>query len=135
MFFVSFWPAIVWTGVIFVLVLIPGSDLPDWSWADSLSLDKFIHLGIFYVLIILVLNSLKKINTNKNPTKRQFFYALCYGLSLSAGTELLQDALYIARKADILDFLANSAGCIIAVTLYYKTIRTFEKLKKRLKEI
>lgn len=134
MFFVYFLPAIIWTGVILVLVLIPGSDLPNWNWADSLSLDKFIHLAVFYILIIMVLHGFKKSNTTKSLKLRYYFFSLLYGIGYGAGTELLQDLLYIERKADLIDFLANSMGCIFAIVFFQKTIDSFEKLKKRFKK-
>ncbi len=51
--FKSFLPAIGWFIISFVLLTLPGDDLPRESWMDEMHIDKVVHVFLFGVLVYL----------------------------------------------------------------------------------
>ena len=111
----------LWALLILVLCGIPGRDIPHISFLELLSFDKFVHAGIFFVLIVLTIRGfLLQTTFNKiqhSPKTISFLICVAYGGAL----ELLQDVVFEERSADIYDFIANSFGCIIGLLLYQWT--------------
>lgn len=101
-------PAFFWTMLITVLCLMPGKDLPSVS---ILNFDKFVHISFFGMLNLLYLrwgvfgNGLKL-----SPIKITIFTIFYGGL-----IEILQGTFYTDRHADLMDFIANSVGALIAL--------------------
>lgn len=108
---------ISWAILIAVLCGIPGRDIPHILFLEVLSFDKFVHAGIFFVLLILWLRVFSKKNTLNNKIKILLLLAGAgYGIVL----ELLQGAVFIERSADVYDVFANTFGCILAILLFNK---------------
>ncbi len=52
----KFIPAIVWFFMLFILLMLPGSELPKTNeWLDKIFFDKWIHAGLFGLLTLLLL--------------------------------------------------------------------------------
>jgi VanZ family protein len=49
----SFWPAILFLIVATVLFCLPGDEFPEESWFDKIYLDKWVHVGLFAMLVLL----------------------------------------------------------------------------------
>lgn len=108
----------LWALIILILCGIPGRDIPHISFLELLSVDKFIHAGIFFVLVLLttrgfmlqtnfmLLQQLAKIGT--------LIICIIYGGVL----ELMQEAVFEERSADVYDFIANSVGCLLGTYFY-----------------
>ena len=115
----------LWALIILILCGIPGRDIPHISFLELLSFDKFVHAGIFFVLVLLTIRGLilqgryKDINTK--PKMFAGFVCISYGGLL----EVMQGTLFSERSADVYDFIANSFGCIIGIILYNKIERRF----------
>ncbi len=71
--------------------------------------DKLVHFALYFILTLI----LRKEKIKKSII---FIYALCLG----ATTEILQGLLTTYRTPDILDFLADAIGTLIA--LYHNKI-------------
>lgn len=102
--------ALLWALLILVLCLIPGSDLPQWSWADLLNVDKLVHALMFAVLVVLIVRGLRErpaSATGLGPILVAVLFAIPYGGAL----ELMQGGLLTDRVADLGDFIANTIGC------------------------
>lgn len=110
--------AMLWALLILILCGIPGRDIPHISFLELLSFDKFVHAGIFFVLIAFTIRGfLLQTTFNKlqqSPKIISFLICVAYGGAL----ELMQDAVFEERSADIYDFIANSFGCIVGLLLY-----------------
>lgn len=118
--FISKYPklsAYAWGIIIFILCSTPGNYIPSSNWLDLLSFDKFVHASIFFILAILWLNYFK-INTQLHTLKiiLILFFCCLYGGLL----EIMQAKLFSNRSGDLLDFIANSTGCLIAPFFYSK---------------
>lgn len=110
--------AMLWALVILILCGIPGRDIPHISFLELLSFDKFVHAGIFFVLILLTIRGFTLQTTystlKEKPKLIAAVICICYGGLL----EILQGTLFEERSADIFDFIANSFGCFIGILLY-----------------
>ena len=114
--------AIVWTLIIFILCCTPGKYLPTAHWLELLSFDKFVHLGIFFVLIILWFLAIYQAN---KLTTSITFITVMLGITYGGVLEIMQATVFSNRSGDWFDFIANTIGCIIGWWL-------FSKNKKRL---
>jgi VanZ family protein len=107
-----------WALVILILCGIPGRDIPHISFLELLSFDKFVHAGIFFVLLLLTVRGFvlqEKYPALKVKAKSAALaICICYGGLL----EIMQGTIFEERSADVFDFMANSFGCLLALALY-----------------
>ena len=110
----------LWALIILILCGIPGRDIPHISFLELLSFDKWVHAGIFFVLILLTIQGflLQKNIVFVSQYAKALALLICvlYGGAL----ELMQEAIFEQRSADIYDFIANSVGCLMGLSLYNK---------------
>lgn len=115
----------LWALLILILCGIPGRDIPHISFLEMLSFDKFVHAGIFLVLVVLMIRGLKLQNSIRllqfNAKAYSFIICVIYGGAL----ELMQEAVFEERSADIYDFIANSFGCLVGLMIYNWLERLF----------
>ncbi|MFL5753560.1 MAG: VanZ family protein [Bacteroidia bacterium] len=118
MFFRKNFPAFIWTLVIFALCSMPGKAIPHISWLELLSFDKFVHASIFFVLQVLYMRGFSQQNhylfLQKNYGLLAFLICVAYGGIL----ELMQAFFFSERSGDLLDFIANSFGCVCGLLLF-----------------
>ncbi len=110
-----FLPGIVWAIMILVLMTMSGNSFPKFDLINILSLDKFVHTFVFFILQLLLCYGFYK---QKNKLKRfpiliSSIITFTYGI----GTEIVQAVFSLNRKGDYLDVIANSIGIIIAILL------------------
>ena len=110
--------AMLWALFILVLCGIPGRDIPHISFLELLAFDKFVHAGIFFVLILLTVRGFE-LQTDFSLLQRApqiiaLFLCVMYGGLL----ELMQEAFFKERTADLYDFIANSFGSVLGLILY-----------------
>ncbi len=110
MFLRQTWPAIVWALFILLLCGLPGDGLPSSSFFDRLQLDKFVHVFLFMVLVVLLLTGFRKQYTFRelryHAKSMVFVIAVIYGVLI----EGLQGTVFIDRNFDLLDMGANMVG-------------------------
>ena len=108
----------LWALIILILCGMPGRDIPHISFLEMLSFDKFVHAGIFFVLILLTVRGFllqDRFNKLKISAKSiAFIICVAYGGSL----EIMQGTIFEERTADIFDFIANSFGCAMGLLFY-----------------
>ncbi|WP_114792444.1 VanZ family protein [Niabella yanshanensis] len=120
----SFWPALFWSAIVIFLLSIPGSDLPDESSFLSIPhFDKWVHLGIFALFVILWCWALSLKKNRRNLT-RSFIWVTLGGIVLGYLMELAQKYLVSNRDYDLWDVVADSAGAIIGLLF---SLRVFTK--------
>lgn len=104
----------IWALIILLLCSFPGQHIPSINLLELLGFDKWVHAGIFFILMFLCINL---IESKKMKTKSLYMFSiLCifYGGIL----EIFQAIVFSHRSADYLDFIANSFGCILALIVY-----------------
>lgn len=110
--------AMLWALLILILCGIPGRDIPHISFLELLSFDKFVHAGIFFVLILLSIRGFLLQNTFNKLQHNSKIIALVICVSYGGLLEIMQGTIFEERSADIYDFIANSFGCILGLLLY-----------------
>jgi len=113
------WYPLLWFLVILVLCATPGKDIPHISFLEMLAFDKWVHAGIFLILVLLMIRGFRLQRTGwlfSNATIFTLVFSIAYGGIL----EILQGAVFEDRSADVYDFVANSVGAIAGVVLYRK---------------
>jgi len=113
----KYWPAIVWSALIFLLLAIPGSDLPqESSFLDIPHSDKWVHGGIFALFVILWCRAVRI----WNPTRklfRAFLLIALAGIVFGYAMELVQKYFIPNRDYDLMDVVADAAGCLIGLII------------------
>jgi len=122
---ISFLPALGWLVITFVLLVLPGSDIPTASIFDLVYFDKWVHIGLFGVLMLLWGYPFFK--TNIGSIYPFIIIAICV-ISYGVIMEFVQKFFVFERSFDFFDMLADSAGCLLA--LWWLTYR-FKKIKTR----
>jgi hypothetical protein len=113
--------SIVWALIILALCSAPGQLIPNLSWLELLSFDKWVHAGMFFILCsLLFIVSIKKAQP-KPMLFMHFFICILYGGLL----EIMQAKFFSNRSADWQDFAANNFGCFLAVFLLKKLRNIF----------
>ena len=105
--------ALLWTLLILILCLIPGRDLPQWRWADLLSVDKFVHTAMFAVLVVLSVRGLRRQDRYDGLRSRAVLSTLLFAIPYGGALEIMQGTLLTDRVADVGDFIANAIGCAL----------------------
>jgi hypothetical protein len=95
-----------------VLFCLPGSAFPEASWLDNLHPDKWIHIGIFTLLTLLVSWAIPL--TSKKGLVIMFLIAICYGILV----EFVQDRFIPNRSFDLGDWGADIIGSFTGVWLW-----------------
>lgn len=110
----------LWALFILVLCGIPGRDIPHISFLELLSFDKFVHAGVFFVLLLLLIRG-SVLQTRFNFLS-QYSFSISGSLCILYGgiLELMQEAVFEERSADLYDFVANSFGVLVGMVFYNK---------------
>jgi glycopeptide antibiotics resistance protein len=109
---------ITWAVMILFLTLTPGHAMPDLSIWDLLSFDRFAHLFVFGILVLLMTVGFTKQYSSLflrfNAAKLSFFFSLLFSVLIEFG-----QATIPGRTMEINDFIANTSGCITGSLLFY----------------
>ena len=108
----------LWALVILILCGIPGRDIPHISFLELLSFDKFVHAGIFFVLLLLTVRGFVMQGTYPALREKPKLIAAVICISYGGLLEIMQATLFEERSADVFDFIANSFGCFLGILLY-----------------
>lgn len=112
----NFYPGIVWGIIIFILSAIPGNYFPKVQrFADWLSFDKIVHIGLYFVFCFLILKGIYK---QYHHNKKKLFFGLLFVVMFGGVMEVMQHYLFIGRNGNIFDFFANLIGCLLSYTLF-----------------
>lgn len=110
--------AMFWALLILILCGIPGKDIPHISFLELLSFDKFVHAGIFFVLLLLTVRGFLVQSNFSQLKKSAKFIALLICILYGGSLEIMQGTLFIDRSADVFDFIANTFGATMGVLVY-----------------
>lgn len=108
-------PALIWALVILILTLTPGKFMPKVDYWSIVSLDKYVHMGIFFVQVLLILRGAKAL---KILTVRNYFIYALIGTVYGVLIECIQQFIPL-RSFEINDMIANMTGAIIAAAVFY----------------
>jgi len=117
----AIWPALAWFLITTILLCLPGSAFPKEHWFDKIWLDKWIHIGLFALMVFLWCSAILHGAQKRGLAFRRIaFYFLLYGIVM----EFIQKYFIPNRSFDIRDIIADGVGCIaglfLSVRLYIK---------------
>lgn len=106
-----FLPAAVWAVIIYILLTMHASSLPQIPLLDELNFDKVVHAGLFGGLVFLTSFPLKK----TSPRFAAIYLIIAvlstlYGIAM----EYVQKYFTTDRDFDVWDMVADGTGCVIA---------------------
>jgi len=102
------------TALIFFTILfcLPGSAFPKEDWVSEIYFDKWVHIGIFTVLLFLWSRSLGV--SRMTGFILLVLIAIIYGFLI----ELIQDKLVENRSWDLGDVAADFVGSIVGILVW-----------------
>ena len=109
--------AVSWFIIMSILFFLPGSDLPHAGWLEAIHFDKWVHIGLFAVLIFLWRSSFDLDLDHYNSIL--LLAALVYGLSV----EVIQKYWIPNRSFDLFDLLADMTGAIGGLGVWYRVYK------------
>ncbi|NOT51665.1 MAG: VanZ family protein [Chitinophagaceae bacterium] len=110
-----FSPAIGWLFITTFLLTLPGSAIPEENWLDKIWADKWIHIALFALLVILWCRGVTKKAIEKKLLTKHFIAITILAIGYGIGMEFVQRYLIPNRSFDIIDILADAAGCMIGL--------------------
>jgi VanZ family protein len=120
----SFIPAVAWLITSFILLTLPGSSLPKENWLDKIWADKWIHIGMFAIMVILFCWAMRGIGKQEERLKKAFIIIAILCTAYGIGMEYVQKYFISNRSFDIGDIIADTVGSVIGL-LY--SLRTYIK--------
>lgn len=109
---------IIWAVIILFLTLTPGADMPYTDIWSLLRFDRFAHLFVFALLVLLLTVGFRKQYTfailRNNNVRIALLMSVIYGFAL----ELIQSAIP-GRSLEMVDFLANTLGSLGGTGIYF----------------
>lgn len=101
-------PAILWSAFIFWVSLLSGKTVNQFEVNDKLA-----HLGVYFLLGVLLLFPIK----NHSFFKTSIF-VISYVFLMGLGIEFLQENYCENRQFDWMDVVANTAGALFSILLF-----------------
>ena len=123
---VSLLPAFIWFIIIFILLTLPGKDLPKEDFLSAIYFDKWVHAGLFGTLVFLFSYPYRHIIAYKKS-----FYlvivvmAIIYGVAM----EYVQKYFTVDRDFDVNDMVADAVGAVLGYIFFRMVIR---KMKQKI---
>jgi hypothetical protein len=125
----SFWKAILWGMLIFLLSGISGDEMRELPLMTIHNIDKVGHFSFYLVFTFFIINGFVKFNLSKKPLFKFYLFSLLVAMMYGGMLEIMQRFVFIHRSADWLDFTANSSGALVAVLVYNLITRLLVKLR------
>jgi hypothetical protein len=108
-------PAIGWLFITTFLLTLPGSAIPEENWLDKIWADKWVHIILFGLLVILWCRGIAKPNAEKKSLVKYFTAITILSITYGIGMEFVQQYLTTNRSFDAIDILADAAGSMIGL--------------------
>jgi len=109
--------AMLWAVLILVLLLMPGSAVPAGKWLAKFHVDKLVHAFLFGVFFVLLVHGFRRQTRVPDLRIHAILSAMCIAVAYGVFTELLQELTDGSRRGDMMDMLANTVGCVVALFL------------------
>ena len=121
----SFVYPIIWLIISTFLLTIPGKAFPKENWLEKIWFDKWVHIGMFSIMVFLWCWAFLRMNFNNEKLKKIFFLIAVLWLAYGIGMEFVQKYLVVNRSFDNGDIIADGVGCLAG--LIYSTWKFIPK--------
>ena len=88
----------------------PGSAFPQETWYSRIWLDKWVHIGLFAVLVGCWCWARSRSAQDKKKMKNEFLLIAILALAYGTGMEFVQRYLVVNRSFDFGDIIADGIG-------------------------
>ncbi|MGQ0737844.1 MAG: VanZ family protein [Bacteroidota bacterium] len=113
-------PALLWLIISTVLLTLPGSAFPKDDWFSKIWFDKWVHIGLFALLVFLWCWSLLSHKMDISKLKRGFMTIALLAFAYGIGMEFVQKHFVVNRFFDKGDILADAGGCTLGWLFSYR---------------
>jgi len=121
----SFVFPILWLIISTLLLTIPGKAFPKENWLEKIWFDKWVHIGMFAIMVFLWCWATLRMKLDKEKLKNIFILITLTWLAYGIGMEFVQKHLVANRSFDSGDIIADGVGCLVG--LIYSTRRFISK--------
>lgn len=111
----SFIYPVLWLVTCTVLLVLPGNAFPNENWLDKIWFDKWVHIGLFAILVFLWCWAYQPLQPHKEKRLLPFIYWALLWLAYGAGMEFVQKYFVINRAFDTMDIMADGVGCVLGL--------------------
>ncbi|MEO7983052.1 MAG: VanZ family protein [Bacteroidota bacterium] len=108
----SFTYPILWLIISTVLLTIPGKAFPKENWLEKIWFDKWVHIGMFSIMVFLWCWAMQRMKFEKAKLKKAFVFIALLWLAYGAGMEFVQKYFVPNRSFDTGDIIADGVGCL-----------------------
>jgi VanZ family protein len=116
-YFAALYIPITWTILLWVLLCLPGSMLPNEKGFKIPNLDKLVHVGLFGGFVFLWSLYLSKRSRNVRRLLWGFFIFYVIANFFGVASELIQRCCIPGRDYDLADIIADMTGAGLAYGL------------------
>ena len=121
----SFFYPVIWLIISIILLTIPGTAFPKENWLEKIWFDKWVHIGMFALMVFLWCWATLRMNFTKEKLKKVFILLAILWLAYGIGMEFVQKYLVVNRSFDSGDIIADGVGCLAG--LFYSNWRFIPK--------
>jgi len=107
--------AVSWFIISAILLTLPGSAIPKEDWLGKIWIDKWVHIGMFSIMVFLWCKTVLKMDTENKKLKIIFFFIAEICLGYGIGMEFVQKYFIPNRSFDVGDIIADAIGCSIGL--------------------
>ncbi|MCD4680107.1 MAG: VanZ family protein [Bacteroidales bacterium] len=109
-----------WGIIVLIFAIIPGTYVPEVQniW-NLLQWDKLIHVFLFAIFVMLLINDLQKQKKVRFLQKSPVLFALSFGMIFGLFTEMIQLFEFLQRNSNVYDLIADVVGCALGIILFY----------------
>lgn len=126
----KFLPGIAWFFIVGILTLMPGKDVPQVNWLDSIwQFDKLVHATLFGGMTFLFCLPLVKYPITHREKLHYFTRIVLAVIVWGITIEFLQKYFIPGRDFELLDWAADTVGALIALWLVIRILKHFERKK------
>jgi VanZ family protein len=111
----SFIPAILWSAIVTILLTLPGSAFPSENWLDKIWFDKWVHIGLFSIIVFLWCWAMLRKKYKNTALKSIFIKIALIWFAYGIGMEFVQRYFIPNRSFDVGDIIADGAGCALGL--------------------
>lgn len=116
-------PAISWLVIVTFLFCTSGTKFPKIDWQDKILLDKWIHLFLFFILVV-VWCRVYYFKDDVTTLRKIFIIVTILSIIYGVAVEFVQELFIPFRSFDpgdiIADTIGSLAGFLMAVRLYIR---------------
>ena len=111
----SFLYPVLWLIISTVLLTIPGKAFPKENWLEKIWFDKWVHIGMFTIMVFLWCWATLRMKFDKTKLKKVFILIASAWLAYGIGMEFVQKYFIPNRSFDTGDIIADGVGCVVGL--------------------